>query len=176
MWLFKDTILIVGLLVMAVATILASLGYLLDARDIRTETIRWGLTWNDLIFIVLAAAFWAVTFRLFWRLRKASIVSRLQAAKALLRDTAAAGTALLETKPINGDAFNVWFAQAIATLGLVWGQYKAMAFRNMIGNFLNPDVNVVGDRLSKAVTAAARQLDALPDQITDNDLRPSFKP
>ncbi|MCZ6789207.1 MAG: hypothetical protein O7D33_04605 [Chloroflexi bacterium] len=71
MWLLKDLLLVVGLLVMAVAFIVGVIGYAFDLREIRDEAVVWGLTRNDLLFIILALAFWVVVIRLLYRLHKA---------------------------------------------------------------------------------------------------------
>lgn len=71
MWLLKDLTLTLGSLLMAALFVVGAIGYAFDLRDLRTETIKWGLTWNDLLFIVFACAFLVVTVRLIFRLRAA---------------------------------------------------------------------------------------------------------
>ena len=71
MGLFKDVGLVIGLLVMAAAFVIGGVGYALALRQIRDETVGWGLTGNDLIFIILALAFVVVVIRLLYRVRKA---------------------------------------------------------------------------------------------------------
>ena len=70
MGLFKDIVLTIGLLVMSAALVIGAVGYALNLREIRDETIKWGLTWNDLIFIILALSFLVVAVRLLYRVRK----------------------------------------------------------------------------------------------------------
>jgi|TARA_B100002003_G_C13800961_1_gene395376 hypothetical protein len=176
MRLFKDLALVLGLLVMTVATIVGIFGYALDIREIRSETIKWGLTWNDLIFIVLAVAFWIVTFKLLWRLRKESGASKLRCAKALLWKTAAVALDFLQNTPINEAAAKEWLPSAPAALERVWSQYQAMRLKDQIDGFLNPDVQVAGNRVEHALRASAGQLNAFAEQLTQERLNPDFRP
>ena len=172
----KDIRLASGLLVMAVTTIIGASGYLLNVREIRTETIRWGLTWNDLIFIVLAAAFWLVVLGLLWRLRKESSVSRIRQAKALLWNTAAKAKDFLQNLPIDEAAARKWLPSAPAALELVWNKYQAEGLKDQILGFLNPNVQVTGNRVEHALRASAGQLNAFAEQLTENELNPNFRP
>ena len=172
----RDAVLIVVLLMMAVTTFVGIVGYAFDVREIRTETLRWGLTWNDLIFIVLAVAFWTVTFRLLWRLRKESGASKLRYAKALLWKTAAVALDLLQDTPINEAAAREWLPSAPAALERVWSQYQAMRLQDQIDGFLNPDVQVIGNRVEHALKASAGQLNAFAEQLTQEHLNPDFRP
>ena len=176
MWLLRDAVLIVGLLTMAVALVVGGAGYIFALDELRTEAVKWGLTVNDLLFIILAVSFGMVVARLSWRLRKAELPTKLRQAKALLWNTAAEADDLLQDTPIDEAAAREWLPSAPAALERVWSRHQAMMLKDRIEGFLNPGVQVEGNRMEHALKASAGQLNAYADQLTKDTLNPDFRP
>ena len=70
MWIFKDIILVVGCVIMTVVSIIGLIGIGFDIDQIHNSIGNWGLTWFELIFIMLVISFWIVVVRLIRRLNK----------------------------------------------------------------------------------------------------------
>ena len=166
----------VGLLIMAVTLVVGVAGYAFALEQLRTEAIKGGLTRNELLFIILVISFVVVVVRLLWRLRKAELPGRLRQAKALLWETAATAKDFLQDTPVNEDAAREWLPSAPAALERVGSRYQADNLKDRIEGFLNPSVQVTGNRMEHALKAAAGQLNGFAEQLTEDTLNPDFKP
>ena len=69
-WLFKQIVIVVGLVMMAVCTLLGLIGRVFDVKEIIETRVIWELTWYDIAFVVLAVSFWLVVIKLIMRLNK----------------------------------------------------------------------------------------------------------
>lgn len=69
-WLFKDIVVVVGLVIMASIVVVSAIGFGLDIQQIRENIAIWGLTWFEFSFLVLGVAFWVVVIKLIKRLNK----------------------------------------------------------------------------------------------------------
>jgi hypothetical protein len=67
-WLFRDIIVVVGLLVMVIISVIGFVGVGFDIREISKNIAIWGLTWLEVLFILLAISFLVVVTRLLKRL------------------------------------------------------------------------------------------------------------
>lgn len=70
MWLLKDIVIVVGLVVMAILLVIGAIGVGFNIQQIRDNIAIWGLTWFEVIAGILAVAFWVVVLKLIWRLNK----------------------------------------------------------------------------------------------------------
>jgi len=78
MWLLKDIVVVVGLLIMALLSVIGGVGIGFNIQQIRENIAFWGLTWFECLAVVLTLAFWVVVVKLIFRLR------RFEKAKPLL--------------------------------------------------------------------------------------------
>lgn len=70
MWLFKDIIVVVGLVIMAIIFVINTFGKAFDIQQINENIVYWGLTWSELLFFILVFAFWMVVIKLILRINK----------------------------------------------------------------------------------------------------------
>ena len=64
MSLFRDIILMVGLVILVITAIVALAGLLFDIEEIMAGDAIFGLTWFEVSFILLIIAYWTVIIRL----------------------------------------------------------------------------------------------------------------
>jgi len=70
MWIFKDILLVVGLVIMASIFVVNTIGTAFDIQQIRHEIAYWGLSWFELLSLIFMVAFGIVVIRLIWRRNK----------------------------------------------------------------------------------------------------------
>ena len=70
MWFFKDIIVVVGLVVMAILFVMGVVGVAFDIQEIRNNIAFWGITWFEAVAGIFAIAFWVVVIKLVIRLNR----------------------------------------------------------------------------------------------------------
>jgi hypothetical protein len=70
MWILKDILIVVGLVIMAIISVVNTIGTVFDIQQIRNEIVYWGLSWFELLSFAFMVAFLIVVIRLILRLNK----------------------------------------------------------------------------------------------------------
>ena len=70
MWILKDILIMLGLVIMAMIFVVNTIGTAFDIQQIRHEIVYWGLSWFELLSFIFTAAFLVVVIRLISRLNK----------------------------------------------------------------------------------------------------------
>lgn len=70
MWILKDIVFVVGLVIMAIIFVVNAIGIAFNIQQIRHEIVYWGVSWFELLSLIFMVAFWVVVIRLILRLNK----------------------------------------------------------------------------------------------------------
>lgn len=70
MWILKDIITVIGLVIIAVIAIINAIGLGFHIKDLREQAVLWGLNWFEILSCILTLSFIVVVCRLMKRLNR----------------------------------------------------------------------------------------------------------